>query len=108
MRIPFTTEAEYRGQAPAGSFKDSATGEEIDYAPGLRFEVDMPDGDVDTWTFRQNRLDEAADFNVGELKKGDKVVLTGDATCGLKDKERSYVRVHSCQRAGAKSLRAAA
>jgi hypothetical protein len=106
MRVPFQTVAEYRGQSPAGTA--TIDGEAVDYTAGLKFEVDMPDGDVDVWTVRQAKLDEAGDFDSAQLKKGDRVELTGMATVGTRDSERSFIRVVSARRIDqAAKLRAA-
>jgi hypothetical protein len=95
-RIPFTVTAEYRGQSPAGSA--TIDGDTVDYAAGLKFEIPLADGDVDIWSIRQNKLDQAGDFDSAKLQKGDMVSLTGTAVVGQKQGERSFMQVLAATR----------
>jgi hypothetical protein len=77
MRVPFMLDAEYRGVAPAGEYTDRETGEVRQRQPVLKFEVAMPDGDVETIELRANACDQAADFDPLSLKRGEYVHVTG-------------------------------
>lgn len=80
-RIPFACRGEYRGVAPAGQFVNNE-GEKVEFGPKLKFEVDLPDGDIETLILRQTNLDQVADFNVAEMKKGDQVHIEGVVSYG--------------------------
>lgn len=100
MRIPFGCEAEYRGQAPEGKFTNQETGEVVEYGPKLRFEVDLPDGDVETITIRLKQLDDVSDFDAGKLKKGERVFLEGVVEeASWEGRTRIRVRVLGARRA---------
>jgi hypothetical protein len=77
MRVPFFVDAEYRGVAPAGEYHDRESGETRQRQPVLKFEVQMPDGDVETLELRGSACDEASDFDPQTLKRGEFVTIAG-------------------------------
>jgi len=103
MKVPFNVSAEYRGTKPGGEFKRD--GVAVEYGPQARFEVDLPDGDVDTWSFAFARLDNVASFDTSKLKKGDRVHLVGIA--GESRDNGMYVMPHSVTLAEGVKLAAA-
>lgn len=96
-RIPFGCRGEYRGVAPAGEFVNGE-GEKVEFGRKLRFEVDLPDGDVETLTLRESDLDRVADFDVAQMKKGDQVQIEGIISYGG---EYVSIRALSVRKAGA-------
>jgi hypothetical protein len=90
QRIPVSFEAEYRGRAPGGDFVDRKTGEKVDYAEKLKFELDQPDGDVGLVVLGIRQFDDVADFDGLRLVKGDTVRIEGTVVLG---QTNSYLRV---------------
>jgi hypothetical protein len=108
QRIPVGFRAEYRGQAPAGEFVDRETGEKVEFAPNLKFEFDLADGDVGQLAIRQSSLDKVSDFDVAKLKKGEEVHLEGVVVLADRGSSNdSYFRPLSCRKAAA-AVKAAA
>lgn len=82
-RIPFgPLRLEYRGTGPGGTSIDEETGREFSWSEGLKFEMPLPDGDVETVLLRVDKLDQAADFDPKSLKKGDEVMVEGVVSYG--------------------------
>jgi hypothetical protein len=79
VRIPFNFVGDYRGHSAGGEFVNN-DGERIEYSDGLKFEVDLPDGDVDLVVVRANKLAEVAAFNLSTLSKGQRVAMVGVVT----------------------------
>jgi hypothetical protein len=79
VRIPFNFVGDYRGHSAGGEFVNEH-GEKVAYSDGLKFEVDLPDGDVDLVVVRAEKLAKVASFNVGEMAKGQRVELMGVVT----------------------------
>lgn len=78
MQVPFILDAEYRGVRPGGSYTDRETGQERPYDPKLKFEVELPDGDVSTLELRAGDIDSLVDYDaLKSLKKGDSVKVAG-------------------------------
>lgn len=81
-RIPFgPIRVEYRGVAPAGEFVNDDR-ETVAYGPKLKFELPLPDGDVETVAIPQMKLDQVADFDVSKLTRGDEVMIEGVVSYG--------------------------
>ncbi len=89
-RWPVMFDAEYRGrEAEGGSFNDPETGELREYGPSFRFEYTTPDGDVVLVSLRSGgRTEEAADFDLEALKKGDFVRVEGLAVMAERGSNR--------------------
>lgn len=100
-RIPVSFEAEYRGAQPAGEFNDEETGATVGYTAGLRFEVDLPDGDVATVTVRQGKLDQVADFDSAALVKGERVEIVGSVSLGNRSNPGGFLQMHSVRQLAA-------
>jgi hypothetical protein len=99
MRLPVTLVAEYRGQAPASEFTDRDTGEVVSLAPNYKFEVELPDGDVAVWAVREGQLDDAADFDVAKLAKGERVTIVASVVLQDRGSKRdSYIAPHKITR----------
>jgi hypothetical protein len=75
-RFPFDFVGEYRGHSAAGEFTND-DGEKIGFAEGLKFEVDLPDGDVELVVVRVNKLDAVAEFDATKLVKGERIHFVG-------------------------------
>lgn len=101
IRLPLSFTAEYRGVAPSGEFRNDA-GEQIAYGEKLKFEVELPNGDVSIVPVSAKALDRATPpIDWKSLKKGDVVELAGVVAV-------EYFSPHSAVRAaGEKPLRAA-
>lgn len=89
-RWPVMFDAEYRGrEAEGGSFTAEDTGEVREYGPSFRFEYTTPDGDVVLVSLRSGgRTEEAADFDLDALKKGDFVRVEGLAVMAERGSNR--------------------
>jgi hypothetical protein len=105
QRIPVGFVAEYRGQAPAGSFTNRETGEIVPLAPNLKFEYTLADGEPDQLAIRQSAIDKVSDFDAGSLKKGDNVAIEGVVVLGGSD--GGYFRPISIRKSAAGALKAA-
>lgn len=87
MRFGVSFDAEYRGSAPARDyerFKRDADGnptavrETAHAVEVLKFEQVLPDGDIDILEMRVGPdVDQAADFDVKALKRGEDVAIVG-------------------------------
>jgi len=108
QRIPFTLDAEYRGrQAEGGEFLNDA-GETVQFGPAYKFEYDLPDGEPEVLALREGAVDKAADFDVTELKKGERVELVGECVMADRNSDRSsFTRLYTIRRKSAGNLRAA-
>ena len=83
MRFPTEFVGDYRGHSAAGEFRDPDDPERvIEYGQGLKFEVDLPDGDVELVVIRINNLDPVAKFDASKLVKGERVRIAGVVTSG--------------------------
>jgi hypothetical protein len=102
-RVPFGLTGEYRGVKPAGEWT-TPEGEKRDFDAQLRFEVELPDGDVEVLGLRREELDHVADFDVAKMAKGDRVELSGVVSFGV-GKKGPYciLDVMGCKRSGALS-----
>src|SRR4051794_33357911 len=77
IRLPLTISAEYRGVAPGGDFVNDA-GEQIVYGERLKFEVELPNGDVSIVPVSLKALDKCVPpIDAKSLKRGDVVELEG-------------------------------
>jgi hypothetical protein len=93
LKIPVELQCEYRGKSTGGDFVDKETGEKIEYAAGLKFEIEDPDDGPVPLQLRENKLAEVADFEVGKLKKGQNVLLSATAILAERGSGRaSYLR----------------
>jgi hypothetical protein len=81
-RVPFGLIGEYRGVKPAGTWT-TTEGEQKDFGPQLRFEAELPDGDIEVLGLRQEELEKVAKFDVAKLKKGERVHLSGVVSFGV-------------------------
>jgi hypothetical protein len=106
QRIPVGFRAEYRGQAPAGSFTNRETGEVVPLAANFKFEYVLADGEPDTISIRQGALDKVAGFDVGSLKKGEEVYIEGVVVLG--GENGGFFRAITFKRASAPSAARAA
>jgi len=71
-------DAEFRGVGRGGEFVNES-GENVTFTEGLRFEVELPDGDVSVVTLRSSALDKCSPpIDWKTLKKGDRVRITGE------------------------------
>jgi len=87
-RVPFGFKAEYRGVKPSGEFLDDG-GERVEYGPKLKFEIELPDGDVEVVGISAKSLDKVCEFDCAKLAKGEVlwmegVVAYGDGYAGIK------------------------
>jgi hypothetical protein len=96
-RVPLSVEAEYRGVAAPYEFK-AADGDKVNVGPKLKFEVELPDGDVTLFPVSQSALDNATPpFDAATLKRGDRVRLDGLVNWkGGEPKGDSYFQVLTC------------
>jgi hypothetical protein len=81
-RVPFALTGEYRGVKPAGEWK-TPEGEMRPFDAQLRFEVELPDGDIEVLGLRREELDKVAKFDVEKMAKGDRVELQGVVSFGV-------------------------
>src|SRR5262245_10160625 len=92
LRIPVTFDAEYRGVAPAGEFKDDS-GELVEFSEKLKFEVELPNGDVAIVPVGIQALDKCIPPIDGlALVKGDRVTFTG-----MVGGDGAYFRPHAAE-----------
>jgi len=77
MRFEITiADAEYRGTPrKAGEFTNRQTGEVIPFGDLHKFEWEDADGVLQAVEFAQKACDEAADFDVQKLKRGERVSI---------------------------------
>lgn len=77
-RFPFEFVGDFRGKAAGGDFVNDS-GEKVEFSDGLKFEVDLPDGDVELVQIRQSKIDQvaSASFDSGSLVKGDRIRFVG-------------------------------
>ena len=99
IRIPLSLKAEYRGVAPGGDFVNDA-GEKIEYGEKLKFEVELPNGDVSIVPVSLKALDEVLAIDAHTLKRGQVVELSGVAAV-------EYFKPTAAAVEGEKPLRAA-
>jgi hypothetical protein len=82
--------AEVRGIRPGGEFTANDTGELVKYAPQLKVDRAMPDGDCEFYALRVTpAVTELSDVVLGQLERGDEVEVHGDAVVG-DGQSRSY------------------
>jgi hypothetical protein len=105
-RVPFGLIGEYRGVKPAGEWK-TPEGEMREFGAQLRFEVQLPDGDIEVLGLRQEELDKVAKFDASKLEKGQSVHLSGVVSFGV-GKKGAYciLDVMACEMASAASVKA--
>lgn len=98
LTLPLDLIAEYRGQAPGGTFEDRKTGEAVDYGARLKFEYEDERGDVALVPIRIADLDKCEPkFDASTLQKGDVVRLQGRVVLADRGSGKdSYMAVASC------------
>lgn len=90
-RIPFGFRAEYRGVAEGREYTHRGTGEVRTAQTRYKFEVELPDGDVEIVSVGGQSFDQVAGFDVKALKKGDLIWMEGVISDGVGDDGRPYV-----------------
>jgi hypothetical protein len=100
LRLPVRVEVEYRGARPGGEFVDKETGEVVPFGPSLRFEYESDDGEPVLIPLGSKQLDKASGSDkLGELEKGDRIVLVGSAMIADRNSQRdSFFVVESVER----------
>jgi hypothetical protein len=101
LRIPVELSGvEFRGVAAPFEFPDRETGEVVSVGPKLKFELELPDGDVALLPVPSSQLEKCSPpVDYTTLKRGQRFVALLEVVWkGAEPKGESYVRVTSLVR----------
>jgi hypothetical protein len=102
QRIPVGMDVEYRGLEAPRQFTARDSGEEVNVPARIKFEYETDDGDVVLMPVSASQLDKVSPpFNYSELKRGDRVHLSGYVLLQERGSDRdSYLQITAVEPLG--------